>query len=65
MPNFPNNINYQLLVSQIGDDSTSQQMKTSTEFLEANPGSMLGQIKISNKTYSTENPFFIHSPHMP
>lgn len=37
MPNFPNNINDQLLVSQIGDDSTNQQMKTSTEFLKAKP----------------------------
>lgn len=35
MPNFPNNINDQLLVRQIGDDSTNQQMKTSTEFLKA------------------------------
>lgn len=35
MPNFPNNINDQLLVRQIGDDSTNQQMKTSTELLKA------------------------------
>lgn len=62
MPDFPNNIHNPWLVSQIWDNSTSQQMKTSTESLSKTPGSILGQVLNSNKTQSIKAAsFFIHT----